>query len=97
MYLSFTMQTFHLAVYLALQILLSWGLCPVNECQCDNVDLKVDCLGMSLEEIPITLNPHIQTLKIRNGQLKRLDASLQFYPQLKVISSKAYLLINVKK
>jgi hypothetical protein len=39
---------------------------------------------MALKEIPITLNPHIATLKIRDSFLKRLDAALQFYPHLKV-------------
>jgi hypothetical protein len=39
---------------------------------------------MPLREIPITLNPHIATLKIRDSFLKKLDAALQFYPHLKV-------------
>jgi hypothetical protein len=42
---------------------------------------------MTLREIPITLNPHIGTLTIRDSQLKRLDAALQFYPHLKVRGS----------
>ena len=32
--------------------------------------------------IPMTLNPHIQKLFVRNTSLERLDATLQFYPNL---------------
>jgi hypothetical protein len=48
------------------------------------LQLKVECVGMPLRELPITLNPHIATLEIRDSFLKRLDAALQFYPHLKV-------------
>ena len=60
------------------------GLCPLMECDCNDDHLKVECVGMALKEIPITLNPHISTLKIHDSFLKRLDAALQFYPHLKV-------------
>ena len=60
------------------------GLCPLVECECDDNELKVECLGMTLREVPITLNPHIATLRITDSQLKRLDAALQFYPHLRV-------------
>ena len=40
---------------------------------------------MGLKELPITLNQHISTLRIRESQFKMLDAVLQLYPHLKVI------------
>ena len=32
--------------------------------------------------IPMTLNPHIRKLFVRNTSLERLDATLKFYPHL---------------
>ena len=72
-------------IFLALMSMAS-GLCPLIECDCNDDELRVECVGMGLRELPITLNPHISTLRIRESQFKKLDAALQFYPHLKVIT-----------
>ncbi len=73
------------AIFLAFMSMAS-GLCPLIECDCNDDELRVECVGMGLRELPITLNPHISTLRIRESQFKKLDAALQFYPHLKVIT-----------
>lgn len=45
--------------------------------------LEVKCLAASqLKMVPITLNPHITLLEMRNTQVERLDDSFQFYEAL---------------
>ena len=38
--------------------------------------------AFKFSSIPMTLNPHIKKLFVRNTSLERLDATLQFYPNL---------------
>ena len=89
---SFKMKSRLLIGFLFLTLLSACrGLCPLVECDCNDDLLKVECVRMALKEIPITLNPHIATLKIKDSFLKRLDAALQFYPHLKVITTLAFV------
>ena len=45
--------------------------------------LEVKCLAASqLKMVPITLNPHITRLEMRNTRVERLDDSFQFYEAL---------------
>ena len=47
-----------------------------------NVRLEVSCLTSQLDMVPITLNPHITRLEMRNTEMVRLDDSFQFYEAL---------------
>ena len=42
----------------------------------------MSCLASQLNMIPITLNPHITRLELRNTRVARLDDSFQFYEAL---------------
>ncbi|XP_077287647.1 uncharacterized protein LOC143912247 [Arctopsyche grandis] len=56
--------------------------CP-NGCSCDDDTLVVQCEENSrLDVLPITLNPSIQRLVIRNNKIKMIDSSIQFYGEL---------------
>ena len=45
--------------------------------------LEVRCLAArQLDMVPITLNPHITLLEMRNSRVVRLDDSFQFYEAL---------------
>ena len=45
--------------------------------------LEVKCLAASqLNMVPITLNPHITRMEMRNTRVARLDDSFQFYEAL---------------
>ncbi len=58
-----------------------WALCP-GECQCDNTRLVVNCTGVFLADLPMTLNPHIKSMKITHAGLEKIDSNMQFYPDL---------------
>lgn len=55
--------------------------CP-NGCNCDDETLVVLCEESKLDVLPITLNPSIQRLVIRNNKIKMIDSSIQFYGEL---------------
>ena len=57
------------------------ALCP-GKCHCDNTRLTVNCTDVYLPDMPITLNPHIKSMRINYAGLERIDTNLQFYPAL---------------
>ena len=57
------------------------ALCP-GECQCDNTRLVVNCTNVFLTDLPMTLNPHIKSMRITHASLERIDTNMQFYPDL---------------
>ncbi|CAG7822034.1 unnamed protein product [Allacma fusca] len=66
----------------------TYQFCP-QSCTCNNNLLTVFCTTNVnnnhgyLNEIPIFLNPHIQTLNVQGNQISDLSQSLQFYTQLR--------------
>ncbi|TRY67438.1 hypothetical protein TCAL_09076 [Tigriopus californicus] len=62
------------------------GYCP-QSCQCDDILRTVECKSTAhLEVIPITLNPMIEDLDLEGNQIRTVDASFQFYGQLKRVN-----------
>ncbi|KAK6632438.1 hypothetical protein RUM44_007480 [Polyplax serrata] len=58
--------------------------CP-NGCICDDDTLVVSCKEANLDVIPITLNPSIQRLVLKNNRIKTVDAAFQFYGELQYV------------
>ena len=54
-------------------------------CRCDNTLLMVTCNTSELDKLPITLNPHITYLIIRNSQIEKVDDGFQFYEALVIL------------
>ena len=51
-----------------------------QECHCQREN--VSCSGGGLDIIPITLNPMMKRLSLRDNNIKVVDASLNFYTQV---------------
>jgi len=59
--------------------------CPFK-CHCDDQKMKVVCSAeANLDIIPITLNPGIKEIHLRENQIRTVDASFQFYGQLEFV------------
>ncbi|XP_008559260.1 leucine-rich repeat-containing protein 4B isoform X1 [Microplitis demolitor] len=57
--------------------------CP-SGCTCDDEALVVSCVGVSLDVIPIALNPSTQRLVLKESRIRMVDAAaFQFYGDLK--------------
>lgn len=54
----------------------------VDLSQMRNFRLLVNCTDVYLQDLPITLNPHIKSMRINHAGLERLETNLQFYPNL---------------
>ena len=55
------------------------ALCP-GDCLCDNTRLIVNCTDVYLPDMPITLNPHIKSMRINytgRKELKQFCNSIQ--------------------
>lgn len=69
--------------------------CPVN-CECNDEILSVTCRENSLSEVPITLNPRIEKLIVKQNRIKTIDAaSFQFYGLLQFIDFSHNQLVKV--
>jgi len=55
--------------------------CPTG-CSCDDENLFVDCVNAKLDIVPITLNPSVKRLILKNNKIRSLDAAFTFYPEL---------------
>ena len=51
-----------------------------QECHCQREN--VSCSGGGLDIIPITLNPMMKRLSLRDNNIRVVDASLNFYTQV---------------
>ncbi len=52
-------------------------------CTCDDENLHVNCVEANLDIVPITLNPSVQRLILRNNKIRSIDsATLSFYHEL---------------
>lgn len=70
------------------------NVCPVT-CSCDEEILSVSCINANLDVIPITLNPSIQRLNLKNNRIKTVDAALHFYGELQYVDLAANHLVSV--
>ncbi|KAK2728057.1 leucine-rich repeat neuronal protein 2-like [Artemia franciscana] len=57
------------------------AVCP-GACYCDDIRLEVFCDNAGLDVIPITLNPYVQRLALRNNRIKSIDNGLRVYQDL---------------
>ncbi|XP_068216052.1 carboxypeptidase N subunit 2-like [Palaemon carinicauda] len=58
------------------------GFCP-KDCECDDATLSFNCNNASLQDVPILLNPQVQTLLLTHNKIKKFSGSLVFYTELK--------------
>lgn len=84
--------------YLLLCLLLfvppSLAVCP-NGCSCDDNTLVVSCVEAKFDVIPITLNPSIQRLILRYNRIRSVDASFQFYGELRFVDLSYNHLVSI--
>lgn len=71
--------------------------CPTG-CTCNDETYVVQCERSKLDVLPITLNPAIQRLVLRDNKIKSIDAAFQFYKDLQYVDlSKNHLMIIPSK
>lgn len=71
--------------------------CPTG-CICNDETYVVQCERSKLDVLPITLNPAIQRLILRNNKIKTIDAAFQFYKDLQYVDlSNNHLMIIPSK
>ncbi|CAG9862935.1 unnamed protein product [Phyllotreta striolata] len=68
--------------------------CPTG-CMCNDDTFVVQCERSKLDVIPITLNPAIQRLVLRNNKIKTIDAAFQFYKELQYVDLSSNHLVNI--
>ncbi|XP_060518349.1 insulin-like growth factor-binding protein complex acid labile subunit [Cylas formicarius] len=68
--------------------------CPTG-CICNDDTYVVQCERSKLDVIPITLNPAIQRLVLRNNKIKTVDAAFQFYRDLQYVDLSSNHLVNI--
>uniref|UniRef100_A0AAR5PT54 LRRCT domain-containing protein n=2 Tax=Dendroctonus ponderosae TaxID=77166 RepID=A0AAR5PT54_DENPD len=100
--ISFKITTLNTMLYLLLLAVLlpSFGSagsmlgCPTG-CMCNDDTFVVQCERSKLDVIPITLNPAIQRLVLRNNKIKTVDAAFQFYRDLQYVDLSSNHLVNI--
>ncbi|CAH0557647.1 unnamed protein product [Brassicogethes aeneus] len=70
--------------------------CP-GGCTCDDDTYVVTCERGKLDVIPITLNPAIQRLVLKNNKIRTVDAAFQFYRDLLYVDLSYNHLGNIPK
>lgn len=71
------------------------AVCPHN-CMCNDDTLTVICKENMLNEVPITLNPRIERLILKQNRIKTVDvAAFQFYGSLKHIDFSYNQLVKI--
>lgn len=83
-----------IVVAACIQLVTPLANCP-SSCQCDDYKLVVNCGEGHLDVLPITLNPSIQRLVIRNNKIKTIDSSMQFYGELNYLDLSNNHLFNI--
>ncbi|XP_049822924.1 insulin-like growth factor-binding protein complex acid labile subunit isoform X2 [Aethina tumida] len=68
--------------------------CP-GGCTCNDETYVVTCERGKLDVIPITLNPAIQRLVLKNNKIKTVDAAFQFYRDLQYVDLSNNHLVNI--
>ncbi|XP_074027159.1 uncharacterized protein isoform X2 [Leptinotarsa decemlineata] len=68
--------------------------CPTG-CLCNDDTYVVECERSKLDVIPITLNPAIQRLVLRNNKIKTVDSAFQFYRDLQYVDLSSNHVVNI--
>ncbi|XP_076330344.1 uncharacterized protein LOC143236020 [Tachypleus tridentatus] len=72
------------------------AMCPVK-CNCDDENLHVECDSANLEVVPLTLNPELRELVLKNNNIKGIMASLTVYHNLEYLDVSQNQLITIDK
>ncbi|XP_017771376.1 PREDICTED: insulin-like growth factor-binding protein complex acid labile subunit isoform X1 [Nicrophorus vespilloides] len=79
----------------SLMVASSFGIgCPTG-CECNDDTFVVKCEKSKLDVLPITLNPAVQRLVLRNNKIKTIDAAFQFYRDLQYVDLSNNHLVNI--
>lgn len=68
--------------------------CPTG-CTCNDETLVVQCEKSKLDVLPITLNPSIQRLVLRNNKIKTIDSTFQFYGDLQYVDLSSNHMVSI--
>lgn len=68
--------------------------CPTG-CICNDETFVVQCERSKLDVLPITLNPAIQRLILRNNKIKTVDAAFHFYRDLQYVDLSSNHLVSI--
>ncbi|KAG5885536.1 hypothetical protein JTB14_027391 [Gonioctena quinquepunctata] len=68
--------------------------CPTG-CLCNDDTYVVECDRSKLDVIPITLNPAIQRLVLRNNKIKTVDSAFHFYRDLQYVDLSSNHVVNI--
>lgn len=68
--------------------------CPAG-CSCNDETLVVQCEKSKLDVLPITLNPSIQRLVLRNNKIKTVDSAFQFYGELQYVDLSCNHMVSI--
>jgi len=60
------------------------AVCP-SGCACDDENLHVNCVDANLDFVPITLNPLVQKLLLKNNRIRSIESGFAFYHELNFI------------
>lgn len=71
------------------------AVCP-NGCSCDDENLHVNCIDANLDIVPITLNPSIQRLILKNNRIRSVDSGLKFYHELNYVDLSHNHLVRIQ-
>ncbi|XP_044738513.1 insulin-like growth factor-binding protein complex acid labile subunit [Chrysoperla carnea] len=74
----------------------SVSFCPTG-CICNDETLVVQCEKSKLDVVPITLNPQIQRLILKNNKIRTVDAAFQFYGDLQYVDLSSNHLMSMSK
>ncbi|XP_013773373.1 leucine-rich repeats and immunoglobulin-like domains protein 2 isoform X1 [Limulus polyphemus] len=72
------------------------AMCPVK-CNCDDENLRVECEFANLDVVPITLNPELRELVLKNNHIKSIMASFGVYHNLEYLDVSHNQLITIGK
>jgi len=61
------------------------SVCPSGCALCDDENLLVNCIDANLDFVPITLNPLVQKLLLRNNRIRSVETGFGFYHELDFI------------
>ncbi|XP_022240574.1 slit homolog 1 protein-like [Limulus polyphemus] len=69
-------------------------MCPMR-CNCDDQSLRVLCRDANLDVVPITLNPELRELILKNNHIKGIMASFSVYHNLRYLDVSHNQLVRV--
>ncbi|XP_076349257.1 uncharacterized protein LOC143246433 [Tachypleus tridentatus] len=70
------------------------AMCPMR-CKCDDQSLRVLCGDANLDVVPITLNPELRELVLKNNHIKGIMASFSVYHNLEYLDVSHNQLVEI--